>query len=96
MDQPNSILDKILYSKKTSEIEHFNPSEVVTELFKNLTSREEDVLRKRYGLLGKERETLENIGISYHVTRERIRQIQAKALEKLRKHTDLKKVEDYY
>jgi len=40
--------------------------------------------------------TLEETGEEFGVTRERIRQIQAKALEKLRKHKELKKVKDYY
>ncbi|MBU0597682.1 hypothetical protein KKF61_01645 [Patescibacteria group bacterium] len=85
-NQSNSILDKIITSKKTTEIEQFNPSEVVTALFKTLSSREEDVLRRRYGLLGKDKETLENIGTSYKVTRERIRQIENTAIHKIKKH----------
>lgn len=85
MNLQNSILDRIISSKKFSEIENFNPAEVVSHLFKNLTSREEDILRRRYGLLGKEEETLEKIGESYRVTRERVRQIENTAIQKIKK-----------
>jgi len=86
MEMQNSILDKVISSKKTSEMEQFNPTEIVSSLLKNLTSREEDVLRRRHGLLGKEKETLENIGNSYNVTRERIRQIEKTAISKIKKN----------
>ncbi|MDD5039820.1 MAG: sigma factor-like helix-turn-helix DNA-binding protein [Patescibacteria group bacterium] len=83
--QQSSILDRVLSSQKTSAIEQFNPSEVVTSLLKCLTPREEDVLRRRYGLLGKHKETLEEIGATYHVTRERIRQIEKTAVVKIKR-----------
>ena len=57
MDNQNSILDKVISSKKSLDIEQFNPTEVVSTLLKELTGREEDVLRRRHGLLGKEKET---------------------------------------
>ncbi len=84
MDQENSILDRVISSKKSTAIEQFNPTEVVSSLLKSLTSREEDVLRRRYGLLNKERETLEEIGETYKVTRERIRQIEKTAVSKVK------------
>ncbi|XOU94857.1 MAG: sigma factor-like helix-turn-helix DNA-binding protein [Candidatus Kerfeldbacteria bacterium] len=86
MENQNSILDKVISSKKTLDIEQFNPVEVVSSLLKDLTSREEDVLRRRHGLLGKEKETLENIGDTYKVTRERIRQIEKTAIVKIKKN----------
>ncbi|MFA6909149.1 MAG: sigma factor-like helix-turn-helix DNA-binding protein [Patescibacteria group bacterium] len=84
MDSP-SILEKVISSKKSSEIEQFHPSEVVSALFKNLLPREEDVLRRRFGLGGRPEETLEQIGEAYKVTRERIRQIESTAVKKLKK-----------
>jgi len=84
-DFSSSILDRVITSKKINEIEQFNPVEVVSLLTKNLTNREEDVLRRRHGLLGKENETLEDIGASYNVTRERIRQIESTAVGKIKK-----------
>lgn len=50
-----------------------------------LTEKEKAILSRRFGLEGKDPETLEDIGADYHVTRERIRQIEARALLKLRK-----------
>ena len=85
MDTSNSILDRVISSKKITESEQFNPSEVVSLLLRNLTGREEDVLRRRHGLLGKEAETLEKIGETYRVTRERIRQIEKTAVNKINK-----------
>jgi RNA polymerase primary sigma factor len=55
---------------------------LVVEALGRLTDREADVLRRRFGLAGTE-ETLEEIGATYQVTRERVRQIEAKALRKL-------------
>ena len=54
-----------------------------------------DILIRRYGLHGRERETLEKIGQVHNLTRERIRQIEAKALEKIQKHEGIKKLKDY-
>ncbi len=66
------------------------------EISSELTQRELKILAMRFGLEDGVMHTLEETGEEFGVTRERIRQIQAKALEKLRKHTDLKKVKDYY
>ncbi len=87
-----SILDQVLSRKQLDAIEHFSPLEVMAMLLKLLTSREEEVLRRRYGLQGKPPETLEHIGSQYNVTRERIRQIESGAIAKLRKHHDLARI----
>lgn len=92
MEPQNSILDRVLSSKKTTEIEQFNPTEVASSLLKNLTSREEDVLRRRHGLLGREEETLEEIGKTYQVTRERVRQIENTAIDKIKKLKDFQEI----
>ncbi|RJO59295.1 hypothetical protein C4546_02855 [Candidatus Parcubacteria bacterium] len=81
----DSILDRVLNQKQTQEIEHFNPDDTISTLLKSLASREEDILRRRYGLHGKTPETLEQIGEVYKVTRERIRQIESGAINKIRK-----------
>lgn len=67
--------------------EEFSKKEIVNEaraLLKNLTEREEQVLRMRFGLDGQEERTLSEIGQSFSLTRERIRQIESQALRKLR------------
>ncbi len=66
------------------------------EISDELTAREIKILAMRFGLDDGVMHTLEETGSEFGVTRERIRQIQAKALEKLRKHHGLKKVKDYY
>ena len=58
--------------------------EEVTELLESLSDRERQVIRLRYGLDGGRTHTLEEIGEQLNVTRERVRQIEAKAMEKLR------------
>ncbi len=66
------------------------------EISSDLTPRELKILEMRFGLEDGVMHTLEETGEEFGVTRERIRQIQAKALEKLRRHKDLKRVKDYY
>ncbi len=60
-----------------------------------LTPREQKILKMRFGLDGEWAHTLEEVGKEFGVTRERIRQIEAKALMKLRKSKDSKKLKDY-
>lgn len=62
----------------------------------DLTEREEKVLRLRYGIGDGRPRTLEEVGKEFGVTRERIRQIEAKALQKLKHPNRLKKLGDYY
>ena len=65
------------------------------EVLGTLTDREEKVLRLRFGLNDGRQRTLEEVGREFHVTRERIRQIEAKALRKLKHPTRSKKLRDY-
>jgi RNA polymerase primary sigma factor len=60
-----------------------------------LTPREEKVLRLRYGIDDGRTRTLEEVGKEFNVTRERIRQIEAKALRKLRHPSRSKKLKEY-
>jgi len=64
-------------------------------VLKTLTPREEKVLSMRFGLVDGHPHTLEEVGKEFNVTRERIRQIEAKALRKLRHPTRSKKLKDY-
>jgi RNA polymerase primary sigma factor len=66
-------------------LEDVNKFELVSEWFEGLTDNEKKILTLRFGLDDKEPQTLDTIGRSFGVTRERIRQIEAKSLEKLRR-----------
>ncbi|MDE6275175.1 MAG: RNA polymerase sigma factor RpoD [Clostridia bacterium] len=69
--------------------------EHLLEVLSTLTPRENEVIRKRYGLDDSRPKTLEEVGREFNVTRERIRQIEAKALRKLRHPNRTKKLKDY-
>ena len=69
--------------------------EQLLEVLDTLTPREEKVLRLRFGLDDGHQRTLEEVGREFNVTRERIRQIEAKALRKLRHPSRSKKLRDY-
>ena len=69
--------------------------EQLSEVLQTLTPREEKVLRLRFGLEDGRSRTLEEVGREFNVTRERIRQIEAKALRKLRHPSRSKKLKDF-
>jgi len=69
--------------------------EHVREILGDLTPREQKILEMRFGLLDGVTHTLEEVGKEFDVTRERIRQIEAKALEKIREHHKVRKLRDY-
>ncbi|MGB4420390.1 MAG: RNA polymerase sigma factor RpoD [Candidatus Saccharimonadales bacterium] len=69
--------------------------EQVKSVLSSLSDREQKILKMRFGLNGSKSHTLEEVGKEFAVTRERIRQIEAKALAKLRKHKDSKKLHEY-
>jgi RNA polymerase primary sigma factor len=69
--------------------------EQLDEVLKTLTEREQRVLRLRFGLDDGRARTLEEVGQKFGVTRERIRQIEAKTLRKLRHPSRSKKLKDY-
>ena len=69
--------------------------EQIAEILSSLSEREQKVVKLRLGIGGGRPHTLEEVGAEFSVTRERIRQIEAKALSKLRKHKDTKKLHEY-
>ena len=67
----------------------------ITEIVNDLTPREQKILDMRFGLTDGVTHTLEEVGKVFSVTRERIRQIEAKALDKIRQHTNVEKLKNY-
>ena len=71
-------------------------AEALAEILGTLTEREADVLRMRFGMFDGRTHTLEEVGQIFGVTRERIRQIENKAIRKLRHPSRAKKIKDFY
>ncbi len=69
--------------------------EQVRDILSSLSDREQKIVRMRFGLDNGKNHTLEEVGQEFAVTRERIRQIEAKALTKLRKHKNARKLHEY-
>jgi RNA polymerase primary sigma factor len=87
-DEEDSSLGDFIEDKKAAapaeEVVSTKLQEQIAKVLSDLTPREEQVLRKRFGIGEKSDHTLEEVGKLFNVTRERIRQIEAKALRKLR------------
>jgi len=80
----NSILDQIISTQGFTHRENFKPQAILNQILLELTEREREVVSRRFGLRGGEGETLESIGGSLQVTRERVRQIERLAVSKLK------------
>ncbi len=87
-----SILDQIIDNNKVEAVDNLDAIKIIDDLFGELSDREKDVLVKRHGLYDGEKETLESIGKSHNLTRERIRQIETSSIKKLR---ELQNLENY-
>ena len=99
-DKQDSVLAEFIKDDKSvapnTEASRNLLKERLGEISTELSPRELKILGMRFGLDDGIMHTLEETGEEFGVTRERIRQIQAKALEKLRRHKELRKVKDYY
>jgi RNA polymerase primary sigma factor len=98
-DEEDSVLGDFIEDEDTK-----TPSESASEqllkgqvkqILSSLSEREQKILKLRFGLEDGKSHTLEEVGQEFSVTRERIRQIEAKALAKLRKHKDTRKLHEY-
>lgn len=78
-----------------ASVEHVMLGEEINNILSELTEREQRVIRLRFGLADGKVWTLEEVGREYHVTRERIRQIEARALKRLRMKRETKKLRAY-
>lgn len=89
------IEDKRIVSPSDA-VENLNLQDQTKRVLSTLTPREEKVLRMRFGIGERSDHTLEEVGKNFDVTRERIRQIEAKALRKLRHPSRLKKLKNFF
>lgn len=80
----STLLDKVMESQERSQKSSFNPADAVAQLLKIVGKREQEILQRRYGLGKSREETLEEIGKSHNLTRERIRQLERAALHKIK------------
>ncbi len=98
-DEEDSVLGDFIEDEDTVTPEESATGQLLKEQVKNLlgslSEREQKILRLRFGLEDGKNHTLEEVGQEFSVTRERIRQIEAKALAKLKKHKDSKNLMDY-
>jgi RNA polymerase primary sigma factor len=98
-DEEESVLADFIEDEDTISPEESATNQLLKEQVKDmlsaLTEREQKILKLRFGLEDGKQHTLEEVGQEFSVTRERIRQIEAKALAKLRKHRDARKLHDY-
>ncbi len=98
-DEEESVLADFIEDEDTISPEESATGQLLKEQVKDmlsaLTEREQKIIRLRFGLEDGKQHTLEEVGQEFAVTRERIRQIEAKALAKLRKHKDARKLHDY-
>ena len=98
-DDDDSVLGDFIEDEEAASPEETATTQLLKEQVKAmlgvLTEREQKILKMRFGLEDGKSHTLEEVGQEFSVTRERIRQIEAKALSKLRKHKDAKKLYEY-
>jgi len=98
-DDEDSVLAEFIEDEKTAppslEAARKLLRERLKEILKDLTDREQRILAMRFGLDDGVTHTLEEVGKEFGVTRERIRQIEAKAIERIREHDSLKKLKGY-
>ena len=98
-EEDDSHLSDFIKDKSSMSPEEYATNEILKEEIKNvlmtLKEREQEVLELRFGLVDGTCHTLEEVGKRFNVTRERIRQIEAKALRKLRHPSRAKKLKDF-
>lgn len=98
-DDEDSVLGDFIEDEDSTTPEESAASQLLKEqvqdILSTLSDREQKIIKMRFGLENGKNHTLEEVGQEFAVTRERIRQIEAKALAKLRKHKDSKKLHDY-
>ena len=98
-EDEDSVLGDFIEDEDTATPEESAASQLLKEqvqaILSTLSEREQKIIKMRFGLVNGKSHTLEEVGQEFAVTRERIRQIEAKALAKIRKHKDARKLYEY-
>ncbi len=98
-DDEDSVLGDFVEDEERASPEESAANQILkeqlSEIIATLSEREQKIIRLRFGIGGDRPHTLEEVGNEFDVTRERIRQIEAKALSKLRKNKETKKLHEY-
>jgi RNA polymerase primary sigma factor len=98
-DEGESLLQDFIADSEgdspSESISHEMLRERLKETLGTLSEREQQLLMMRFGLMGEKEKTLEELGVHFNLTRERVRQIEIKAIEKLR-HPERRKLLDEY
>ncbi len=98
-DEEDSTLEEFIKEDKIISPDqaaaHRLLADQIEEILKDLSLKEQKILKMRFGLAGEMIHTLEEVGKEFGVTRERIRQIEAKAIEKIRQHEKSHRLENY-
>ena len=98
-DDEDSVLGDFVEDEERAAPEDAAGSQILKEqlakIILTLSDREQKIIKMRFGIGGGRPHTLEEVGEEFSVTRERIRQIEAKALSKMRKNKDMKKLKEY-
>lgn len=98
-EDEDSVLGDFIEDEDTATPEESAANQLLKEqvqaILSTLSEREQKIIKMRFGLVNGKSHTLEEVGQEFAVTRERIRQIEAKALAKIRKHKDARKLYEY-
>lgn len=89
INNPESLLEKIIQKQEEQEVTNFRVQDLIGQILNSISVKEREVLSRRFSLNGQPRQTLEEIGRHYNITRERIRQIQAAAIKKIHQLQDI-------
>lgn len=88
----SSILDTIMNQTNAEKIGRLDVADMITRLFATLNDRERDILKRRFGLSQPKKATLEEIGQTHNLTRERIRQLETGGINKIKKLEEIAEI----
>ncbi|MFC1641018.1 sigma factor-like helix-turn-helix DNA-binding protein [Patescibacteria group bacterium] len=91
--QPKNILEDVISAQMEAERDDFDPQRTVSLLLSDLPIRAVNIVTDRFGLAGKDKKTLEELGKMYNITRERVRQIESNSVQHFRSNQKTEAIE---